>query len=425
MTEGGGVDSVVYSVLGARFTSAKPASPMLARALECAGREEWAGAYDVLQQAVSDPSDKRAAHFMLWEVCQILGHNEIATAHLLAALQDQPVTSRICAKPLRRVLVLAVPGDFQANLPLDALLGPPDNELHILWLKDPEAALKDPLSSFGPCRPKFDCAFIAIAEDARHRRALEAADLVTRALKVPVINQGRRIAALSRNGAAQLLQGLPDAIVPLQTVLGRELLAGSPDLRFPLIVRPTDSHAGKDLARIDSAETFQSYLASVAQDLFYVAPFVSYQSKDGFWRKYRIIFVDGQPFPYHLAVHSDWAIWYYNARMELDPWKRLEEARFVGDMQKVFPERAMGALLAIAARVGLDYFGIDCGLMPDGRLVVFEIETGMIVHDWDPPDIYPYKGECTRAIREATEQMIDARLAIRALPPNNEGHAGS
>jgi hypothetical protein len=63
--------------------------------------------------------------------------------------------------------------------------------------------------------------------------------------------------------------------------------------------------------------------------------------------------------------------------------------------------------------------------MPDGRLVVFEIETGMIVHDWDPPDIYPYKGECTRAIREATEQMIDARLAIRALPPNNEGHAGS
>jgi hypothetical protein len=168
----------------------------------------------------------------------------------------------------------------------------------------------------------------------------------------------------------------------------------------------------------------RSYLANVTQDLFYVAPFVSYQSKDGFWRKYRIIFVDGQPFPYHLAVHNDWAIWYYNAKMDLDPWKRLEEARFVADMREVFSERAMRTLLAIAARVGLDYFGIDCSLMPDGRLVVFEIETGMIVHDWDPPEIYPYKKGCTRVIREATEKMIDAKLAIRALPLNNEGLIG-
>jgi hypothetical protein len=77
--------------------------------------------------------------------------------------------------------------------------------------------------------------------------------------------------------------------------------------------------------------------------------------------------------------------------MDLDPWKRREEARFVQDIRQVFPGRAMGALHAVAARVGLDYFGIDCGLMRDGRLVVFEIETGMIVHDWDTPEIYPYK----------------------------------
>src|ERR1700753_682471 len=74
----------------------------------------------------------------------------------------------------------------------------------------------------------------------------------------------------------------------------------------------------------------------------------------------------------------------------------------------------MRALRTLAARVGLDYFGIDCGLMPDGRLVVFEIETGMIVHDWDSAEIYPYKQACTRAIRLATEKMIDSRLEIPA-----------
>jgi hypothetical protein len=413
MTAGGGVDSVVFSVLGRGNTDAKPASTLLKGALEHAAREDWRSAYDILQCATGTSADRRGAHFMLWEVCQILGDPEVAAAHLRAALRDDPVTSRYCPAPLRRILVLAVPGDFQANLPLDALLGAPDNQLHTLWLADPEAAVKDPLSAFGNVLPKFDCVFIAIAEDVRHRRALEAADRVADALNVPVINQGRRIAAVSRGGGARLLRGLPDAVVPSQTLIERMSLAGGAGLEFPLIIRPAGSHAGKDLARIDSPESLQAYLAGVTGNLFYVAPFVDYQSSDGFWRKYRIIFVDGRPWPYHLAIHSDWAIWYYNARMDLDPWKRLEEARFVEDISQIFPERAMRALQVLAARVGLDYFGIDCGLMPDGRLVVFEIETGMIVHDWDSSEIYPYKQACTRAIRQATERMIDSRLEFR------------
>jgi aromatic-L-amino-acid/L-tryptophan decarboxylase len=421
---GEGVDSFVCSVLGRRNTDIKPPSVLLEGALDCAAREDWRAAYDILQRAAGTSAAKRAAHFMLWEVCQILGDPEAATANLRAALQEDPVTSRCCPDPLRRILVLAVPGDFQANLPLDALLGAPDNQLHTLWLADPEATVNDPLSAFGSFLPEFDCIFIAIAEDVRHHRALEAADRVAEALSVPVINQGRRIAAVSRSGAAQLLGGLPDAVVPSQTLVEREWLAAGTGLAFPFIVRPAGSHAGKDLARIDSAESLQSYLAGVTADRFYVAPFVDYQSNDGLWRKYRIIFVDGRPWPYHLAIHNDWAIWYYNARMDLDPWKRQEEARFVQDISQVFPERAMRALRLVASRVGLDYFGIDCGLLPDGRLVVFEVETGMIVHDWDSSDIYPYKQACTQAIRQATEQMIDSRIECRRAGVGRSGKSG-
>jgi glutathione synthase/RimK-type ligase-like ATP-grasp enzyme len=417
------VDSFVYSVLGRRTTDMKPSSALLEGVLECAAREDWVTAHDMLRRAAATPGDKRAAHFMLWEVCQILGDPEAATANLRAALRDDPVTSRYCPAPLRRILVLAVPGDFQANLPLDALLGAPDNQLHTLWLADPESTMDDPLSAFGDFLPKFDCVFIAIAEDVRHSRALEAADWIAEALNVPVINQGRRIAAVSRSGAAQLLRGLPDAVVPFPTLIERTSLAGGASLEFPLIIRPAGSHAGKDLARIDSSETLQTYLAGVTENRFYIAPFVDYQSRDGLWRKYRIIFVDGHPWPYHMAIHSDWAIWYYNARMDLDPWKRGEEARFVADISQVFPERAMRALRAIAERVGLDYFGMDCGLMPDGRLVVFEIETGMIVHDWDSAEVYPYKQACTQAIRQATERMIDSRLEI-PRPYQGTGRVG-
>jgi hypothetical protein len=142
------VGSFVCSVLGRRNTDRKPSSVLLEGALECAAREDWLSAQDMLQRAAGTSADKRAAHFMLWEVCQILGDPEAAAANLRATLQDDPVTSRYCRAPVRRILVLAVPGDFQANLPLDALLGAPDNQLHTLWLADPEATVKDPLSAF-------------------------------------------------------------------------------------------------------------------------------------------------------------------------------------------------------------------------------------------------------------------------------------
>jgi hypothetical protein len=125
-----------------------------------------------------------------------------------------------------------------------------------------------------------------------------------------------------------------------------------------------------------------------------------------------VIFVDRRPFPFHLAIHDHWAIWYYNSGMANDPAKRREEAKFLSNMEAVFPPTAMDALEAIADRVGLDYFGLDCALMPDGRLLVFEVETGMIVHDTDPADVYPYKKEFVPRIFRAVEGMIDARIEI-------------
>ena len=439
-----GVERYVWSALHSRGAHLKPPGPLLGLALDHAARADWIGAHNILQHALRVPAERRAAHYLLWEVCQVLAHPGIGIANLQAALEPDPITSRPSAEPRRRVLAVAVPGDFQANLPLGPLLHPDDTELHTLWLADPDSVLDNPASAFAGRPPAFDCVFIAIAEDVRHARALQAADRLAAALGVPSINCGRRIAAASRVQAAAALQGIPHAFVPQQHLATRaELETGEPPgaaSGFPAIIRPSDSHAGRDLARLCSAAELHDYLQRVAGERFYVAPFADYRSGDGLWRKYRIIFVDGRPYPYHLAIHDDWGIWYYNAKMEADPRKRAEEARFVADIGSAFPEEAMAALHAIAERVGLDYFGLDCGLMPDGRLVVFEVETGMIVHDWDAPDLFPYRAGCVRRIREATERMIDARVAgflfksapalAPARPPNESilpmgGRAGA
>jgi hypothetical protein len=124
-----------------------------------------------------------------------------------------------------------------------------------------------------------------------------------------------------------------------------------------------------------------------------------------------VIFVDGRPFPLHLAIHDDWAVWYYNARMGEHPTRRAEEGRFLADMEAAIGITATRALYAIGHEIGLDYAGLDAGLMPDGRLLVFEVETGMLVHD---PGAAPELADRRRAharILRAVERMIDERAA--------------
>ncbi|HKJ73656.1 MAG TPA: hypothetical protein VKA19_06020, partial [Alphaproteobacteria bacterium] len=63
----------------------------------------------------------------------------------------------------------------------------------------------------------------------------------------------------------------------------------------------------------------------------------------------------------------------------------------------------------LTSRVGLDYFGIDCAETKDGRLLVFEAETALIVHDMDPPDVYPYKVGAMRKLFSAFVDMLYRR----------------
>jgi hypothetical protein len=366
-------------------------------------RQHWQGSRRQLEAASADPALRRQANRLLWEICQVLHDPDAAMTHLRAAIDEDPLFTRQPRDgpasphpPMRSVLVLATPGDFQANLPLDRLFDD-STALHTLWLPDPEAVLRDPASAIPAGLPPIDCVFIAIAQDDRQTAALRAADALAAALGVPTINRGERIAALSRAGAAALLHDLPDTLVPSHHLVRR---GDASPIAYPVIIRPHGSHAGQGLCRLDDAEALAACYAADQAPWFTVAPFVDYRSQDGAWRKYRVIFVGGMAYPLHLAIHDDWAVWYYNARMQGCEAKLAEERLFMADLGAAFPPRALAALRELSGRVGLDYFGLDCSVMPDGRLLVFEIETGMIVQDH--PGLH---------IGRAVERLIDGRLA--------------
>jgi hypothetical protein len=93
-------------------------------------------------------------------------------------------------------------------------------------------------------------------------------------------------------------------------------------------------------------------------------------------------------------------------------WMRDEEAAFIGDMPAVFAGRLADALHEIAAAIPLGYFGIDCAIAHDGRLLLFEADAAMLVHGSDPPDLYPYKRAGFERIKAALTALLERARAV-------------
>jgi hypothetical protein len=91
-------------------------------------------------------------------------------------------------------------------------------------------------------------------------------------------------------------------------------------------------------------------------------------------------------------------------------WMKSEEERFLNDMGGVFDTAHQDALSAMTKATGLDYGGIDCGICRDGRIVVFEANASMLVHDEKNAD-FAYKNPYIAKIKQA----FDAMLARRGL----------
>jgi hypothetical protein len=152
-------------------------------------------------------------------------------------------------------------------------------------------------------------------------------------------------------------------------------------------------------------------LERVPLEEFYVTEFRDFRGADGWYRKYRLIFVDREVFPYHLAISRDWLIHYFRTEdMATLDHHRLEEAAFLADWRSVFRGASATAVEMVAKRLDLDYGGIDCSLTADGRVLLFETNASMLVHLDDSVETFPYKHRAVPRIFAAIDRMVARRL---------------
>lgn len=348
-----------------------------------------------------DPNNL-ASHLSLYELLQVSGDRILSLAHQRLALEEQRLFSSIAPRERRRILLLFAPGDWQANIPLDFVLDRETTTVHKYYVLDPNHVRADKL-------PEHDVVWNAIAESPDAEPYLFLVESMIATSQKPLLNQPKHVRATSRMRLPKTLADTGARVAPVATVGAAQLSNAEVSFEFPIIARPVGSHAGHGLEKIERAGDCAAYVLRVPSDAYVVSPFIDYSSPDGYFRKYRIMFVDGAPYATHLAVSPNWMIHYYNAPMKDNAWMRDEEATFLKDALVVFDGPRAETLDAIAKAVGLEYFGIDCAIDRDGEVLVFEADPAMLVHVSDPIATYPYKHEYVPRIFRAVERMIDRR----------------
>ena len=381
---------------------------------------DLAPVWNKLVLRVKSQPDDAAALLDLSAVAQLQGRAQDSRALQTAALNLQrlyrrPAAAAAAERPLR-LLAFMAPGNFMANTPLEFMLEGSNIELDMMYVV-PGAPV--------PAIPQHDVAMVAVDESDETAPVLHEIAQLVKAWPRPVVNAPDRIARLSRAGTWDMLNSAPGVVMPMNVRIGRATLArvatGAIAVEsvldgagFPIIARPFWSQAGAGLVKLDDAAAADGYLREWADAEFYVAPFVDYASPDGLFRKYRIAIIDGRPFVAHMAISSHWMIHYLNANMRDDAGKRAEEAHFMANFDSDFAVRHAAAFRAIAERSGLQYLPLDCGETPDGKLLVFEAGTAMIVHSMDPPDLFPYKRPQMEKVFKAFQAML--HNAARTAP---------
>lgn len=366
----------------------------------------------LLAEIGDTPSVEHAdAMLDLSTLLQIKGEREVALSLQEEALRLKQLYHLAAPTGIPRIRLLALMtcGDLMTNTPLDFLLEGSDISLDILYVA-PHLPFPDTL-------PEHDVMFVGIGEADETQPLLQLLDVALQGWPRPTLNRAEQIIWLSRDRAYTLLGNLPGVVMPGTARVNRaaldEVVAAKyplqqllPDGAYPLIIRPTGSHAGHGLEKIDDTTGLKDYLQRTSGETFYISRFIDYRDADGQYRKYRVVLIEGKAFAAHMGISSHWMIHYMNAGMTESAEKRAEEARFMSSFDATFAPRHAAALTAIYQAMQLDYLVLDCAETKSGELLLFEVDNSAVVHTMDSVALFPYKQPQMHLVFDAFRTML-------------------
>lgn len=203
--------------------------------------------------------------------------------------------------------------------------------------------------------------------------------------KVPIFNHPRRVAMTRRDLSSQVLEGIPGLIVPkcvrfvatgpgaLERTFDREAFS------YPVLIRPAASQTARGLVRVDTPFDWpKAYAEIVPGEACFMTQFVDFANARGTYVRLRIAFVGERAFLRGYTEQSSWLI----RRAFGDAPDNRDLESFMDHVAAFGSDHPLWTVCdTIRRRVGLEYFGVDLGMIGQDEFVLFEANAAMSILD--------------------------------------------
>ena len=361
---------------------------------------EFHAARAEFEAAVGAQPALAAAHQGLARVLTALGEAQVAAEHWRQAfgaggLAPQPFGGEGAGVPV--LLLVSARG---GNIPTGQILDDKVFAVTALY-----AEFHDPAQPLPPHALIYPASGAAdLCADA-----LASARGIVACSSAPVINPPALVSDTGRAAISRRLGASPDILAPRTTLERRADLIAGEHIAFPHLFRSPGFHTGQHFVRVERRQNLAGAIADLPGEALLAIEPLDARGADGLYRKYRVMLIGGAPYPLHLAVSTHWKVHYFTAGMAEEAAHRAEEAAFLADMPGVIGPRAVAALGAIATELGLDYAGVDFAVAPDGRLLLFEANPGMVISPPGPEAIWDYRRAATERALAAVKALLVAK----------------
>ena len=237
----------------------------------------------------------------------------------------------------------------------------------------------------------------------------------------PVINHPGKVLKTTRDANYQRLKDRPGVQFPqthrvtfdkadadmVAATISRLGLDGG-----PVILRATGTHTARTTALIRTRADIEAYVGDTAlSGPHYLIRYIELLWQGDYFRKLRLFNIDGTLYPTVCHIDQTWNVHGGNRKDMMRDNNALmdEEKRFLLDWRSYVGADNADRLEALIDEVGLEFFGIDFNVGPDGVLI-YEMNAAMR-HSFDHAKNFPYKMPFDLMITQAFSDMITRRLA--------------
>ncbi len=296
-----------------------------------------------------------------------------------------------------------------------------NNTLNLLVGSDFAQVTTITLGGLEPKKIKLEDADIiinSICDPDTNKKGLDKASELLNNVSIPIINSPALIKQTTRDQIYKLLHDIPGIKIPKTVRITPRYLSDIPKMleekgmNYPYIFRSSGDHGGEGMELVMNENELHKLEAFAFDGRdFYAIEFVDFRSADNYYRKARIMVVDGEAYVRHLIISDSWKVHAESRGVLMNDHVALrqEEEAFVTN-----PPEYLNTLCKEMHKIlKLDFFGMDCNIGLDGSILIFEINTCMntsfSAKNKEVYETYKYLVESSSKIKNAFKELLYRR----------------